>query len=101
MDNPLTLSFLTQKVWLDSIEFEKHFTILCYVVKPHNPMINAGALVLSSLIKPEKSITEKTNFVSCNPSSNLYNINLCSNSSIMPVVISAVILCNNISLSSR
>ena len=35
-----------------------------YSDKPHNPMINAGAMVLSSLIKPHNTITERTNFVS-------------------------------------
>ena len=33
-------------------------------LKPHNPMINAGAMVLTSLMKPDESITERTNFVS-------------------------------------
>lgn len=32
--------------------------------KPHNPMINAGAIVLCSLINPSHSITDRVNFVS-------------------------------------
>jgi len=36
----------------------------CASGKPHNPMINTGALVLCSLIKPHCNITDRTNFVS-------------------------------------
>lgn len=35
-----------------------------HVGKPHNPMINSGALVLSSLIKPHLSLHERMIFVS-------------------------------------
>ena len=36
-----------------------------HTVKPHNPMINAGALILCSLVKQSLPINEKVNFVSC------------------------------------
>ena len=35
-----------------------------FIGKPHNPMINAGAIVLCSLIKPHLSLHERMNFVS-------------------------------------
>ena len=57
--------------WL-KVSNGKEFWMLHYMTiwcpsppgKPHNPMINAGALMLSSLIKPSLSITERVNFVS-------------------------------------
>ena len=32
--------------------------------KPHNPMINAGAMALFTMIRPQDNITARTNFVS-------------------------------------
>ena len=40
------------------------FILLFCTGKPHNPMINAGAMLLCALLKPELSLTHKVDFVS-------------------------------------
>ena len=40
-------------------------TVFVATGKPHNPMINAGALLLCAMLKPELSLTHKVDFVSC------------------------------------
>lgn len=38
--------------------------VCAMIGKPHNPMINSGALVLVSLLKPNLSLHERVDFVS-------------------------------------
>ena len=48
------------------IKVEICVMLFCWFVlgKPHNPMINAGAMLLCALLKPELSLTHKVDFVS-------------------------------------
>ena len=60
-----TLSSSTLKVRPELIKLESDsVTRVSHAGKPHNPMINAGALLLCAMLKPELSLTHKVDFVS-------------------------------------
>jgi hypothetical protein len=55
-------SYIT--ICLFNVAYVKKYYFLYILDKPHNPMINAGAIVVSSLLKKEMNIADRFDFVS-------------------------------------
>ena len=52
--------WILRTLWIDMIITKPNL----FPGKPHNPMINAGAIVTTSLLKPKMQIADRFDYVS-------------------------------------